>query len=73
MSHAILFDGDQVQPLDALSDRPQHLGGSMLLWVDVAREAEDVHEVAVAFGIDDETQALLVHSGDHAHFQDHGA
>ena len=72
MSHAILFDGDQVERLDALSDRPRRLRGSMLLWVDVAREGDDAREVAEVFGIDDETRELLVRSGDHAHFQDHG-
>ena len=72
MSHAILFDGDQVKRLAELSDRPRRRRGSMLVWVDVAREAEDARVVAETFGIDDQTRELLIRSGKRAHFQDHG-
>ena len=72
MSQAILFDGDEVTQLDAFSERPRRLSSSMLLWVDVAREPDDVREVAEGLGIDDETRELLVRSGDRAHFEDHG-
>ena len=44
----------------------------MLVWVDVAREAEDARVVAETFGIDDQTRELLIRSGKRAHFQDHG-
>jgi magnesium transporter len=72
MSHAILFDGDQVTRLDNQRDWPARLGGSKLLWVDVAREPDDVRPVADFFGIDAETRQLLVESGKRAHFHDHG-
>jgi len=72
MTHAILFDGDQVERLEDLSERPRRLRGSMLVWVDVAREPDETGVVAQAFGIDEQTRELLVRSGEQAHFQDHG-
>lgn len=72
MPHAILFDGDQVERLADLSDRPRRLRGPMLVWVDVAREQGDARVVAETFGIDERTRERLVRSGEQAHFQDHG-
>ena len=72
MSAAILFDRDQVEHLDDISDRPRRLSGSKLLWVDLDRRSEDgVSEVAEAFGLDDETRARLAESHDAAVFRDH--
>ena len=63
MSAAILFDRNQVEHLDDISDRPRRLSGSKLLWVDLDRRSEDgVSEVAEAFDLDDETRALLAES-----------
>jgi magnesium transporter len=73
MSAAILFDRDQVEHLDDISDRPRRLSGSKLLWIDLDRMTEDgVGEVAEAFGLDDETRARLTESRDRAVFRDHG-
>jgi magnesium transporter len=73
MSAAILFDRDQVEHLDDISDRPRRLSGSKLLWVDLDRRSEDgVSEVAEAFGLDDETRARLAESNDRAVFRDYG-
>ena len=41
MSAAILFDRDQVEHLDDISERPRRLSGSKLLWVDLDRSSED--------------------------------
>ena len=73
MSAAILFDRNQVEHLDDISDRPRRLSGSKLLWVDLDRRSEDgVSEVAEAFDLDDETRALLAESKDRAVFRDLG-
>jgi len=73
MSDAILFDGDTVQRLADISDRPRRLGGSKLLWVDVDREAEDsADRVAEAFGLDGNTRDCLASSKERARFCDHG-
>jgi magnesium transporter len=73
MSAAILFDRDQVEHLDDISERPQRLSGSKLLWVDLDRRTEDgVSEVTEAFGLDEQTRACLAESGDRAVFRDHG-
>ena len=73
MSAAILFDRDQVEHLDGISDRPRRLSGTKLLWVDVdGRSEDDVSEVAEAFGLDDETRAGLAESRDRAVFRDYG-
>jgi magnesium transporter len=73
MSIAILFDGDPVERLNHLADRPKRLGGSELLWVDVDRSSEeDATRVAEAFGLDRETRSCLAASKDRAIFRDHG-
>lgn len=56
MTTAILFDGDRVERLDALEDRPRRRRGSMLLWVDLGGPSlDDVRAVAGEFGLDDDT------------------
>ena len=73
MSEAILFDRDQVERLDDLSDRPRRLGRSKLLWVDVDRESEEsAKAVAEAFGLDTRTEECLATSTERAVFHDHG-
>ena len=74
MSDVILFDRDQVDHLDGLSDRPKRLKGSTLLWVDVERASEEgALEVAEAFGLDAGTRDRLASSSSgHAVFADHG-
>ena len=73
MSDAILFDRDQVERLDDISDRPRRLSGSKLLWVDVDRKSEEsADEVAEAFGLDSRTRECLAHSKERAIFHDHG-
>ena len=72
MSHGILFDRDRVERLEGVEDRPRRLGAKQLLWFDVARDPEDVREVAEVLGIDEETQQRLVRSGDQATFRDRG-
>lgn len=74
MSEVILFDRDQVDHLEALSERPKRLKGSTLLWVDVDRASEDsAREVAEAFGLDPGTRdRLAASSPGHAVFADHG-
>ena len=52
ISDAILFDRDEVEHLNDLSERPRRLRGSKLLWVDVHRGSEiGADEVAAALGI----------------------
>jgi magnesium transporter len=73
MSDAILFDRDQVEHLDDLSDRPQRLNGSKLLWVDVHEGSEfGAGEVAEAFGLDDQTRGYLQTPREGAAFNDYG-
>jgi magnesium transporter len=73
VSGAILFDRDQVERLDHLSERPRRLKGSKLLWVDIDRaDDERVHDVAAAFDLDDATRERLVTSGGRAVFHDFG-
>ena len=73
MSRAILFDRDQVEQLDHLSERPRRLKGPKLLWVDIDREDDSrVQDVGVAFGLDDATRERLATSGSKPVFQDHG-
>ena len=73
MSDAILFDRDQVERLDDLSDRPRRLSGSKLLWVDIDRASDETADrVAEAFGLDDGTRECLAKSNDRAIFNDHG-
>jgi magnesium transporter len=73
MSEAILFDRDQVERLDDLSERPRRLSRGKLLWVDLVRCSEaDAHRVAEAFGLDSATRDCLTDSNDGPVFQDHG-
>jgi magnesium transporter len=73
MSEAILFDRDQVERLDDLSERPKRLSRGKLLWVDLDRcSEEDAHRVAEAFGLDSATRDCLTDSNDRAVFKDHG-
>ena len=73
MSDAILFDRDQVERLDRISDRPRRLSGSKLLWVDVDRQSDaTADEVAVAFGLEENTRDCLAQSKQRAVFSDHG-
>ena len=73
MSDAILFDRDQVERLDDLSDRPRRLSGSKLLWVDIDRASDETADrVAEAFGLDDGTRECLANANDRAIFNDHG-
>ena len=72
-SDAILFDRDRVEHLDALSDRPQRLGGSKLLWVDVYRGSEiGADEIADAFDLDQKTSEYLATPHATPVFDDHG-
>jgi magnesium transporter len=70
---AILFDRDEVDQLDDLSDRPRRLSGSKLLWVDLhegsAFSADDVVE---AFDLGDDTHKCLVTPNKRACFNDRG-
>ena len=73
MSRAILFDRDQVEQLDQLSERPRRLKGAKLLWVDIDRgDDKRVHDVAAAFDLDDATRERLAASGGRPVFKDHG-
>ena len=70
----ILFDGDRVEHLDSLEDRPGRLQGSMLLWVDLAHSSpEDVRQVAVEFSLDDESVERLLDPSGGVGFRDRGA
>lgn len=73
MSDAILFDRDEVRYLENLKERPRHLGGSKLLWVDLHRDSTlRAEEVASAFELDDRTRAYLTNPNERALFDDHG-
>jgi magnesium transporter len=70
---AILFDRAQVERLEALPKRPERLGGSKLLWVDVDRSNdESATNVAQAFDLDDATRERLASSSGRAMFHDYG-
>ena len=70
---AILFDRDRVDHLDDLSQRPQRLRGSKLLWVDIDRcTGDSADEVARAFDLHDLCRERLAKSGGRAVFHDHG-
>ena len=70
MSGAILFEGDEVEHLDSLSDRPRRLKGSKLLWVDVDRRNDaSADEVAEAFNLDEATRNRLASSTDGRSFK----
>jgi magnesium transporter len=73
MTEAILFDRDDVQKLDDVTDRPRRLGRDKLLWVDVDRESESAaDDVAAAFELDPRTRDCLASSSERAVFHDHG-
>jgi magnesium transporter len=70
---AIVFDRDQVDHLEALSERPRRLRGSQLLWVDLhSGSAFGADEVAEAFDLDDGTRRCLATPNERAVFNDHG-
>jgi magnesium transporter len=70
---AIVFDRDQVDHLDALSDRPRRLHGSMLLWIDVHKASDfGAEEVADALELDDTTRRHLATPNERPVFDDHG-
>jgi len=74
MSEAILFDRDRVDRLASLSDVPDRLGDSKLLWVDLQHDGSEIgaDEVAAAFALDDGTRECLAAPPDEAVFDDHG-
>jgi magnesium transporter len=73
MTEAILFDRDDVQKLDDVTDRPRRLGRGKLLWVDVDRESETAADaVAEAFDLDERTRDCLASSAERAVLHDHG-
>jgi Mg2+ and Co2+ transporter CorA len=73
VSDAILFDRDQVQHHEDLSDRPRQLKGSKLLWVDLHRDSTlRAEEVAAAFDLDDRTREYLTNPNERALFMDYG-
>jgi len=70
---AIVFDRDKVDQLEAISDRPRRLRGSMLLWIDLHRESQfNSDEVADALELDEQTVACLANPNERASFDDHG-
>jgi magnesium transporter len=70
---AILFDRDQVDHLEDLSDRPGRLRGSKLLWLDLHGGSEfTVDEVADELDLDDETRRCLATPNEKACFNDFG-
>lgn len=73
MSDAIVFDRDQVEHLEDLSERPRRLKGSKLLWVDIYRGSEiGADEVAEAFDLDDRTRDYLANAHERPVFEDYG-
>jgi len=73
MSNSILFNRDQVDELQDLSDRPRRLRGSQLLWVDLDRDsAEEARDAAEVFGLDEKTEDYLSTPHERAIFNDHG-
>src|SRR6185437_4187576 len=70
---AILFDRDHVDRLEGLSDRPDRLRGSKLLWVDLHDKSEfSADEVANELDLDDQTRRCLATSSEKACFDDFG-
>jgi magnesium transporter len=70
---AIVFDRDKVDQLEAISDRPRRLRGSMLLWIDLHDgSGYDADQVAEALDLDDQTRACLAGPSERACFEDHG-
>ena len=71
MTSTILFEGEHAEQLDALTDRPRRLNGSMLLWVDLRDPSpEDVDEIVQEFGLDDESVQRLLDPSDGVSFRD---
>ena len=63
MTTTILFDGDKVEQLHDLTDGPERLRGSMLLWVDLDDlSADSVCRVADEFDLDEESRERLASS-----------
>jgi len=70
---AILFDGERVDHLDDLPNRPDALNGSKLLWVDIDRRSgESAAKITDAFDLDDATCERLASSEGRAVFHDYG-
>jgi magnesium transporter len=70
---AILFDGERVDHLDDLPNRPEALNGSKLLWVDIDRRSgESAAKITDAFDLDDATCERLASSEGRAVFHDYG-
>jgi magnesium transporter len=69
---AILFDRDEADQLDELSQRPRRLDGSKLLWVDLDRGDADGAGVAEVFDLDEDTRRYLDDPHDRAELNDHG-
>ena len=70
---AILFDGERVDHLDDLPNRPDGLNGSKLLWVDIDRRSgESAAKITEAFELDDATCDRLASSEGRAVFHDYG-
>jgi magnesium transporter len=74
MSHAIfLFEGQQTEILEDLSERPKRLARSQLLWVDLDGATEEgAREVVKAFELEEETFEFLTQPQEHAEFKDYG-
>ena len=73
MTAAILFDRDQVDHLDELSQMPSRLRGSKLLWVDlVDRSDAELDGVGEAFGLERSTLERLASPRERAVFEDYG-
>jgi magnesium transporter len=70
---AIVFDRDEVDHLEALSERPRRLSGSKLLWVDLHEGSEcSADDVAEVFDLDDGTRQSLASPNERACFDDYG-
>src|SRR6185312_15690431 len=70
---AILFDRDQVDQLEQLSDRPDRLRGSKLLWVDLHDGSEfSADQVADELDLNDDTRRCLATPNKKACFDDFG-
>lgn len=73
MTSVILFDGDRVDHLEGLSERPRRLRGRMLLWVDLDQLSRpDAQRVADDLGIDDDTVERLATPTAGTYFRDKG-
>ena len=73
MTTTILFDGDKVEQLHDLTDGPERLRGSMLLWVDLGDlSADSVGRVGDEFDLDEESRERLASSSGGTFFRDKG-